>query len=223
MSWLHATYQRLHFGAIDLLRWRPIHNQFSHHGPRLQQSNIIIGQLSPGEHKFFDFHWQKVYKGHYWRVVLILLLLALFFIRKRNNWSTITEKLYIDRPLEVSCPPSTHPTSTFSSQNLTSNGQSLLSLSSRKGSTLLPRARLATWDLSVSPGIPYLTALRSQFSSPTLISPVSSRLHLVGSRIIRIGAMTKAREAASEPLMQRSPSPWLETAIFFFFWVDLLS
>ena len=64
-------------------------------------------------------------------VVLISLLLGLFFIRRRNSRrnQALSEKLYIDPSLEVVdpflAPPSTHPTSNFPSQNLTSNSKSL--------------------------------------------------------------------------------------------------
>ena len=50
-----------------------------------------------------------------------------------------------------------------------------------------------------------MVPLRRQISSSALIPPSSSRLHLVGSQTNLIdGTMTKAREAATEPLTQQS-------------------
>ena len=156
-------------------------------------------------------------------VVLISLLLVLFFIRRRNIRRTqaLNEKLYIDPSLEVVDPflasPSTHQTSTFLSQNLASNGQSLPSQST--SSQFTERGQL--FDItsksnnmrtpvdipnSASPVLPPLAPLRRQLSSTALISPSSSRLHLAGSRTNLIdGMMTKSQEAATEPLTQQSP------------------
>ena len=144
-------------------------------------------------------------------LVLISLLLGLFFIRRRNNRrvQTLSEKSYIDTPLEVVDPfialPSTHPTSTFLPKNHASNGQSLpsQSISSKFTQRGQPSDLAST---SSGGGISPLTPLRPQLSSPMLISPPSSRLHLAGSQTNVIdGTMTKAREAAT----QRSPSPRL--------------
>ena len=143
-------------------------------------------------------------------LVLISLLLGLFFIRRRNNRSVqaLSEKSHIEVVDPFIALPSTHPTSTSLRQNHASNGQSLPSQSISSKFT----QRGQTSDLastSSSGGISPLTPLRPQLSSPTFISP-SSRLHLVGSQTNIIdGTMTKARESATEPLMQRSPSPRL--------------
>jgi hypothetical protein len=146
-------------------------------------------------------------------VALISIFLALFFfIRRRNNRrKALNEKLYIDPSLEVVDPflplPSTHTTSTFpSSQNLASNGQSLPSQSNRfaEGGQPFDTDMISQSDTpsSLSAGLPPLTPLRRQFSPPALITPSTSRLHLVGSQTNLLDG--KAREAATEPLMQQS-------------------
>ena len=55
---------------------------------------------------------------------------------------------------------------------------------------------------SVSGGLPTLTPLRRRLSTPALNTPSASRLHLVGSQTNLLDS--KAREAATEPLMQQS-------------------
>ena len=151
-------------------------------------------------------------------LVLISLLLALFFfIRRRRNRrvQALNEKSHIGASLEVVDPfialPSTHPTSAFLLANYISNGQLLHSQSIP--SKFAQRGQPSNFaSTSNSGGIPPLTVipLRSQLSLPTIIPPSLSHLDFVGSQTHFIdGTMTRSREAATDPLMQRSTSPRL--------------
>ena len=107
--------------------------------------------------------------------------------------------------------PSTHPTSTFLPANYTSNGQLLPS--QPIPSKFTQRGQPSNFaSTSNSGGIPPLTVvpLRSQLSLlPTIIPPSLPPLDFVGSQThFMHGPITRSesREAATDPLMQRSPS-----------------
>ena len=147
-------------------------------------------------------------------IVLISLLLALLFFnrRRKKRIQALSEKsssirvpspdIYVN-PFIV---PSLNPTSTFLPQNYTSNGQSIpsQSISSKLAERGQPSDPVSP---SSSGGIPLLTPLRAQFSSPASNSPSSSSLHLVGSQTNLDGTKTRVLQAATEPSIQRSPSP----------------
>ena len=105
--------------------------------------------------------------------------------------------------------PSSNPTTTFLPQNHTSNSQSLPSLPSQFISSKFTQ-RVQPSDpasASSSGGVPPLTPFQPQILSPAFISTSSSRLPLTGSQTNLDGTKTNAPLAATEPSMQRSPSP----------------
>ena len=143
-------------------------------------------------------------------IVLISLLLALFFLRRWNN----------RRPQAV---PSSNPSATFLPQNYTSNGQSPLSQSmSSKFSHRNPPSDPATAaSKSSRSGMPPSTRLRPQFSSPlaAFVCPTESseshRLPLTGSQTTsNIDGARPGVPQATEPSIQRSPSPQRDNARF---------
>ena len=141
-------------------------------------------------------------------LVFISLLLALFFFnRRRNNRRSQALSANVPSP-DVVVPfsaPSSNPNPTLLPQTYTFNGQSLPSqyISSKFAQRGQP-ADLTS--ISSSGGISPLTPLRPQFSSTAFISPLSSPLPLSGSQTNFDGTRTRVPQAATEPLIQQSPS-----------------
>ena len=146
-------------------------------------------------------------------VFISLLLVLFFFTRRRNNRRSqaraLNEVLYIDiaDPFTV---PSSNPTS-IPPKNYTPNVQSLSSpsISSKFSQSAQPSDPRRT---SSSGGIPPLTPLalpagQPRFSSLASIPPSSSPLLLTGSRTSLDGIRTTVPQAATEPMIQQSPSP----------------
>jgi hypothetical protein len=138
-------------------------------------------------------------------LVLISLLLGLFFFNRRRNNRRL-QALTVPSPNVVNpfTVPSSNPTSTFLPQNYTSNGQSLPSQSIMISSKFTQRGQPSD-PSSSSGGIPPLTPLR--FSSSAFISSSSSPLPLTRAQTNLDGTRTRVPQAATEPSMQRSPSP----------------
>ena len=162
-------------------------------------------------------HGKPIVGGVIGGLVLISLLLALFFfIRRRNHRrsqtvSEVSITPYDDPSPDVVTPftvPPSNLNSTFQPQNYTSNGQSLPSqfISSKFTGMRQPSDPSS---MSSSGGIPPLTPLRQQLSSPAVISPSSPRLPLsTGSQNNFDNTRDTIPQAATEPLMQqRSASP----------------
>ena len=158
-------------------------------------------------------------------LVFISLLLALFFFnRRRNNrrsqalseMSSTVPSPDVVNPF-TSPPSNPNSTMTFLPQNYTSNGQSLPSqsipskFSHQRGQPSDP----ASTGTSSGGGIPPLTPLRRQFSSPGFTSSSSSSsplraLPFTGSESQTnpdANTRTRVPHDAMEPSMQRSPSP----------------
>jgi hypothetical protein len=154
-------------------------------------------------------------------LVLISLLLALFFFyRRRNNRRSqaLDEKSITADVINPFTLPPSNSASTFLPQNYTSNGQSLpsQSMSSKFAQKGQPSDPAST---SSSGGISPLTALQSDFSPPALIPQPealsSSCLPLSTSPQSNLdGTRTRVPPAETEPLMQRSPSPRGDNAVF---------
>ena len=152
-------------------------------------------------------------------VVLISLLIALFFFNRRRkkrvqalSEKSRSESIRVPSP-EIYVNPFTVPSSNSTSTFLPENGQPLLSQSI--SSKLTQRGQSSDpASTSSRGGIPPLTPLRAQFSSPAFISPSSSLPHLTGSRTSLDGTKTRVLQAVNDPSIQRSPSPQGENARF---------
>ena len=159
-------------------------------------------------------------------LVLISLLLALFFFnRRRNNrrpqamsdMSSTVPSPEVVNPFTGTFPHlNPNSTMTFLPQNNTSNGQSLLSQSiPSKFSNQRDQPSDPAASTSSGGGIPpsSLTPLRPQFSSPAFTPSGSSPLQALPLTVSEFqtnhddSTRTRVPQAATEPSMQRSPSP----------------
>jgi hypothetical protein len=158
-------------------------------------------------------------------LVLIFLLLALFFFnRRRKNWipQALSEMSHTVPSPDVVNPftsPSSNPNSTitFLPQKYTSKGQSIPShfisskFSHQRGEPSDPASTVA--GTSSGSGIPTLTPLRRQFSSPALQFPPSGSSPLRALPLTGFESQTnlddctrtRVPQAATEPSI-RSPS-----------------
>ena len=188
-------------------------NYFVQQDASSKSSNNTTSNSSPSSSTTIDR--RAIICGVVGGLVLILLLLVLFFFIRRCNkrreqaLGEKSDSLAVVDPFIV---PSSNPTSTFLPQNYISNGQSLPSQSI--SSKLFQRDQPSDpSSRSTSDRIPPLTPLRSQFSSPGLISPSSSRIPLTGSQTDHSIA-TRVPQAEKEPSMQGSSSPRGDNARF---------
>jgi hypothetical protein len=153
-------------------------------------------------------------------LVLISLLLALFFFnRRRNNRRSeaLGEMSYTPDVVNPFTSPSSNPDSTMTflppNYNSNSNGQSVPSqfISSKFTHQRGQPSDPASIGSSSGGGIPPLTPLRPQFSSPASTPSDSSPLPLTGSQTTNLDNSARTRvqvpQAEMEPSMQRSPSP----------------
>ena len=164
---------------------------------------------TPSSNSSTTIHRDAIIGGVIGGLVLIsLLLVALFFFNRRSQAARndTVPSFEVVNPITVL---SSNPTSTFQSQDYTSNGQSesLPSQSISRHFTSSNPASMSSSDrfrpLAATPLRPLTaTPLRRQFS-PAAISPSSSRLHLTGLQT----SLDYVPQAAMEPSMRRSPSP----------------